>query len=218
MVKNFVKTIAVRIDNKFKISLYERAVNLVEIWHNLELLNIIRRSIGPCLVRLKYKMGIKDNKPLKLHLGCGNQHFEGYVNIDWRKTRATNLVCDIRKLPYPDNSVERIETYHVIEHLPRHDVPKALKEWHRVLVPGGRLVIECPNFDEAVKEYIEGNEKRLDNIFGLQRFSGDVHLYGYNFKRLKRLLEEAGFKNVKEEEPQDYHAKDEPSLRVVCVR
>ena len=75
-----------------------------------------------------------------------------------------------------------IETYHVIEHLNRHDLPIALKEWRRVLIVGGRLIIECPDFDEAIKEYIQGNEKRINNIFGLQRFPGDVHQFGYNLK------------------------------------
>lgn len=180
--------------------------------------NVIRLKIKPIIIKWKYKVGIKDKKTLKLHLGCGDIHLNGYVNIDWRKTRVTDLVCDIRKLPYPDNSVKIIETYHLIEHLPRHDFPKALKEWYRLLVPGGKLIIECPDFDDAVKEYIEGNEKRLDNIFGLQRFPGDAHLFGYNFKRLKKILESAGFKNIQKREPRDYHAKDEPCLRVECIK
>ena len=170
------------------------------------------------MVKLKYKLRIQDKTPMKLHLGCGSRFLEGYINIDLRKTGATDLVCNIRKLPYPNNSAELIETYHVIEHLPRHDLPKALKEWYRVLIFGGRLIIECPDFDEAVKEYMGGNEKRIDNIFGLQRFHGDTHQFGYNFKRLKNFLEEAGFQNILEREPQDYHGKDEPCLRVECVK
>lgn len=191
---------------------------MIEVYYSSNFLNAIRCSICPAVVKWKYKLKIEDKILLNLHLGCGDRHFEDYVNIDVRKTRATDIVCDIKKLPYPDNSVALIETYHVIEHLLRHDLPKALKEWHRILTRGGKLIIECPNFDEAVKEYIYGNEKRIDNIFGLQRFPGDVHQFGYNFQRLKRLLEEVGFKNIQEKEPRDYHAKDEPCLRVECVK
>jgi predicted SAM-dependent methyltransferase len=151
---------------------------------------------------------------VKLHLGCGKNHFDGYINIDLRQTSATDLECDISKLPFDDASVQLIETYHVIEHLPRHDVPKALDEWHRVLVEDGQLIIECPDFDGAVMEYIDGNESRIDNIFGLQRFEGDTHLFGYNLKRLRDLLERAGFKEIKGREPQDYHCELEPCLRV----
>jgi predicted SAM-dependent methyltransferase len=170
------------------------------------------------LVKLKYKLIIRETKQLKLHLGCGDQHYSEYINIDFRKTTATDLVCDIRKLPYPDNSVEIIENYHVIEHLGRHELLEALKEWHRVLQPGGKIIIECPDFDQDIKEYIQGNEKRLDSIFGLQRFPGDSHLFGYNFNRLKNILTESGFTDIKTEEALDYHSKNEPCIRITGAK
>lgn len=218
MVKKLVKVVTTSIDNLIKTDLYSRAQKLEEVWYSSKFLNTVRLRVSPSIVRLKYKLGIKVRSPLCLHLGCGENRFKGYINIDWRKTRATDLICDIKKLPYPDNSVALIETYHVIEHLPKHDLPKALKEWYRVLTPGGRLIVECPDFDEAVKEYINGNEKRIDNIFGLQRFPGDTHLFGYNFKRLKKLLGWAGFRDIQKRESQDYHTKDEPCLSVECFK
>lgn len=218
MIKNFIKRILNTIDSQFKTSLFKRAVKLEETYYGSNFLNVIRRNIDPIVVKLKYKLGMKNKRPLKLHLGCGDRHFEDYVNIDLRKTRATDLVCDISKLPYPNNSVELIEIYHVIEHLLRDDLPKALKEWHRMLISGGKLIIECPDFDRAVKEYIEGNEERLNNIFGRQRFSGDTHLFGYNFKRLEKLLKEVDFKDIRQRKPQDSHIKDEPCLRIECVK
>ncbi len=150
----------------------------------------------------------------KLHIGCGNKHFPGYINIDIRKTKATDYVCSATQLPFPDTSVGLIETYHLIEHLPVYDLPKALTEWWRVLVPGGKLVIECPYFDKTVEEYLEGNEERLNNIFGLRRFKGDAHLWGYNFFRLKKVLEKYGYEGVKQCTPQDYHRIEEPCMRV----
>lgn len=153
---------------------------------------------------------------MKFHLGCGNIHFNGYINIDWRKTQATDLVCDVRKLACRDNSVSLVETYHLIEHLPKHNLLMALKDWHRAMKPKAKLIIECPDFDRAVQDYLNGNEQRLNNIFGLQRFEEDFHFFGYNSKRLKRILEYVGFQNVESKEPQDYHAKQEPCLRMEC--
>jgi predicted SAM-dependent methyltransferase len=155
---------------------------------------------------------------IKLHLGCGKNHFEGYINIDLRETSATDLECDITCLPFDDNTAELIETYHVIEHLPRYDLPRALKEWFRVLKKDGKLVIECPDFDRTVMEYLEGNVDRIDNIFGLQRFPGDAHLFGYNFMRLKKNLVECGFRNIQQCEPRDYHKDLEPCLRVEAFK
>lgn len=176
------------------------------------------RQVSSTRVRISYLLGVRPKGLLKLHLGCGNQRFEGYVNIDWRRTPATDVVCRVEKLPYPDNSAQLIETYHVIEHLPRHDATRALREWRRVLVPGGMLIIECPDLDEAAREYLAGKQERLDSIFGHQRFPGDVHFFGYNFSRLKNLLEAAGFRHVEQKEARDYHAKQEPCIRVECVK
>jgi len=192
--------------------------NLLRRISNCRGINLIRQTINILWIKTRYMLGIGSKVPLKLHLGCGNCHLEGYINIDIRKTEATDIVCDIVKLPYPNNSIEVIESYHVIEHLPRHILVRALKEWWRVLVPGGKLIIECPNFDEVVKEYLEGNEKRLDSIFGLQRFPGDYHFFGYNFQRLKIILTQAGFTNICQTQAQDYHTKNEPCLRVECIK
>lgn len=80
------------------------------------------------------------------------------------------------------------------------------------------MVIECPDFDTAVKEYLEGNLSMLDSIFGLQRYDGDIHYFGYNFVRLKNLLERCGFKNIVQFPAQDYHTKNEPCLRIECYK
>ncbi|MCX5804133.1 MAG: methyltransferase domain-containing protein [Proteobacteria bacterium] len=218
MIKELAKKIINILDNHLKADLHRKAVKLEGAYYDSGFLNRLRRNINPALVKWRYKLGIRDKNPLRLQLGCGSRHFEGYINIDWRKTRATDLVCDIRKLPYIDNSVELIETYHVIEHLPRHDLPKTLKEWHRILVEGGKLIIECPDFDEIVKRYLEGDERQLDGIFGLQRFEGDYHLFGYNTARLTRVLKECGFTNLEKKDAQDDHAKEWSCIRVECIK
>ena len=218
MIINNIKKAIGNIDRIFDSDLLGKVQTVERFWYRSNLLNSVRRLATPILVKIKYKIGIRGTQPLRLHLGCGEQRIKGYVNIDLRKTKATDLVCNIIKIPYPDAIVDVIETYHVIEHLPRHLLPKALKEWFRAMAPGAMLIIECPDFDKAVKEYLEGNEKRIDTIFGLQRFPGDTHLFGYNAKRLKKILEEADFKGVQYEDPTDYHVKDEPCLRVKCFK
>jgi ubiquinone/menaquinone biosynthesis C-methylase UbiE len=140
------------------------------------------------------------------------------VNIDHRKTVATDLVCDIRRLPYLDNSAELIESYHVIEHMPHVVIDNVLSEWARVLKPGGQIVLECPDFDRTVREYLEGNEERIINVYGWQRFEGDYHLYGYNPKRLAERLQRAGFTDITFPEPQDYHTQLEPCLRAEAIK
>ncbi|MFQ5787212.1 MAG: methyltransferase domain-containing protein, partial [Thermodesulfobacteriota bacterium] len=169
-------------------------------------------------ISLRYKLGIGMQKDVRLHLGCGSKHFDGYVNVDIWITDATDIICDIAHLPWPDNSVYIIESYHVIEHISHTRIMQTLAEWHRVLKPDGVLILECPHFDEAVKEYLTGNEDRLINIFGRQRSYGDAHLYGYNHSRLISILEEIGFKGCVKASPQSSQSLDEPSLRVECKK
>ena len=211
MSRSIVKRLLHWVDRTLRIDSFRwlgwsrRAAHLPSDRTGAEVLEALRR---------KAEAVIPSRGPLKLHLGCGTVRLEGFVNIDHRPTSATDLECDIVQLPFHDDTVDRIETYHVIEHLGRHEVPQALREWHRVLKPGATLVIECPDFDGAVREYLDGDEGRIDNIFGLQRFDGDTHRFGYNVARLERLLTKCGFSEVSRGEPQDYHKDLEPCLRV----
>lgn len=169
------------------------------------------------LGQLRGRHRLRDSRnPLRLHLGCGQRRLPGFINIDLNYSPATDYVGDISRLPCNAGSVARIESYHVIEHIRPAMVNKLLAEWFRVLMPGGEVIIECPDLDETAKQYLAGNEERLYNIFGRQRFRGDAHCWGYNAERLRAIVESAGFSGATEEEPQDYHKDQEPCLRIKC--
>ncbi|TGN17405.1 class I SAM-dependent methyltransferase [Leptospira idonii] len=59
-----------------------------------------------------------------------------YPKIDWK-------VSDVRALDYPDNTFDFIFNSMVLIHI--KDPEKALKEFYRVLKPGGKILITCPN-------------------------------------------------------------------------
>jgi SAM-dependent methyltransferase len=87
---------------------------------------------------------------VKLNLGCGQNMREGFVNIDKHPTFAPDMLWDLEQTPYPfeANSVNEIAATHVLEHLGQStDVFLAIiKEWHRILVPGGIIDITVPCF------------------------------------------------------------------------
>jgi hypothetical protein len=58
----------------------------------------------------------------KLHLGCGHDYMDGYINLDSsRDVRADvyfNLeACKKKRLPFIDNTFDEIQANHLIEHI-----------------------------------------------------------------------------------------------------
>jgi predicted SAM-dependent methyltransferase len=90
---------------------------------------------------------------LLLNLGCGHKKWPGFVNVDgYESDRAKpDLVHDLTKpLPFDDGVADEIHAYHVIEHFHRWEVPVILKDWARVLKPGGLMVLECPCLNKVL--------------------------------------------------------------------
>ena len=160
---------------------------------------------------------LRGNQNLRLHIGCGQRRLEGFINIDRNLSAATDFISDSKHLPCRDNSVERIETYHLIEHIPRPDIGQVFAEWRRVLKTGGVLVIECPDFDTAVRRYVAGDQGMLFSVFGRHRFPGDEHSWGYSASSLMTMVENQGFSGTLCA-PTDYHKHTEPCLRIECKK
>ncbi len=95
---------------------------------------------------------------IKLNLGCGDKILSGYINVDTVSERAGNkpdIVCDVRSLDrFPDSYADEILAVHVVEHFWRWEVVSIIKEWVRVLKPGGKMILECPNLKSACEEFL----------------------------------------------------------------
>lgn len=86
---------------------------------------------------------------LKLNLGCGEDKKDGYINLDWNPLTNPDVAHDLNILPYPfpDNHFDLIEAFHVLEHLDKPFL--IMKELHRLLKPGGTLLIKVPHFSRG---------------------------------------------------------------------
>ena len=84
---------------------------------------------------------------MKLNLGSGNDYKEGYVNVDRDNRIKADVYCDLNKglLPFETNSVSEIAANHIVEHLLVEAFIPFMNECHRVLEPGGQLLIETPS-------------------------------------------------------------------------
>ena len=137
---------------------------------------------------------------IKLHLGCGWRNFgPDWVHIDGGDY-AHLQHNDITNLPYDDNLVDVIYASHVIEYFDRNEIKSVLREWHRVLRPGGVLRLAVPDFLKL--SWVYQDTKNLDNILGPlfgKMPMGDQTIYHktvYDFKSLKDLLQSLGFNDI----------------------
>ncbi len=138
---------------------------------------------------------------LKLHLGCGSNIKQGYLNIDQYVNSPGIIQMDIFNLAIESEFVDEIYTEHMLEHLSKFEVPLALKEWARVLKPDGKLVMNLPNLEWCLDQWLAKTEEerwgwQLDTIFGLQTHLGEFHKTGFTEQRLHQLLTDAGFMNI----------------------
>jgi len=91
-----------------------------------------------------------ENKSKKLNIGCAGYKKPGYINLDWQSIVEPDINHDLNTFPYPfqDNSFELVEASHILEHLDRPF--EVMKELHRILKPGGRLLIRVPHFSRGM--------------------------------------------------------------------
>lgn len=140
---------------------------------------------------------------MRIHLGCGDKYWPGFVNVDMI---GGDVVSDVLKLDFGDEIAHEIHAIHLFEHLHRMEAASALKEWMRVLIPGGKIILEMPCLDKIVQLINNGEQSLTKTLFGLY---GDVrlgrpemlHKWCYSQAEILSLFEEVGLKNIKLSEP-----------------
>ncbi len=102
------------------------------------------------------------------------------------------------------NSFTAVYASHVLEHLNfTGEIQRALKEWNRVLINGGQLLVSVPDMDTLCRLFltpdlpIEDRFMVIRMIFGGHIDRHDYHQVGMNFEILQAFLHEAGFVGVR---------------------
>lgn len=136
---------------------------------------------------------------MKLHLGCGKRYIPDFVHIDVQPYDHIDYVASIDNLSsIEDGTVDLIYNCHVLEHFKRTDVSRVLKEWRRVLKPGGTLRISVPDFESICQVYnnLKNIELVIGPIFGRQDYLYNIHYNIFDYTSMSKQLEESGFVNV----------------------
>lgn len=160
-----------------------------------------------------------------LHVGCGPK-FKDKTTSGFASEKWSELRFDIDESVNPDiigsmtdmsavtdGSVDAVFSSHNIEHLYPHDVPIALSEFSRVLMPDGFAVITCPDLQSVARLVADdrltepaytspaGPIAPIDILYGHRAAmaSGNLfmaHRCGFTQKVLVATLQAAGFSRV----------------------
>jgi predicted SAM-dependent methyltransferase len=164
-------------------------------------------------------------RPLKLHIGCGQVHFPGWVHLDENRVLPhLDAVWHANDpLPCEDGSCEFIYSEHFLEHLTVEQSRFFLRQCHRALRPGGVVRIAMPDMADCLRHYVDGNwqqqpwlEKygytwiRTGCEYVNVTFREWGHQWLYDHEELRRRLSEAGFQNIRDAASQQ---SESPELR-----
>lgn len=136
---------------------------------------------------------------------CG----EGWTQINVDMVPPADICCDVRCMPFENDYADLVYASHLLEHFHEHELFAVLREWRRVLKPGGKLIVRVPDIQAACKLAAEqgieaiayqsaiGPIRVLDMLYGYQQMvlQSDLmaHKCGFDHPKLGRSVVKAGF-------------------------
>lgn len=142
----------------------------------------------------------------KLEIGCGDRLQAGHDGLDMRDLPGIKYPnADARELPIEDDTYDEVFSHWVLEHFAWREMVAVLKEWKRVLVPGGLIRIVTNNQAAHNKCLAEGEITWAEWVrltygirFGASRKPElvDCHKIGFTEALLREFLEQAGFQEI----------------------
>lgn len=155
---------------------------------------------------------VASGKPIKLELGSWKRAgMEDWIASDWGG--GGDIQLDLTQpLPFPDNSVEKIYSSHVLEHFSYpHPMLDLLRECRRILKPGGTFSLAVPNARIFIDAYNDDSKfdrpafcgwdvgltyrSKIDYLNFIAYMGGD-HKHLFDEPGLLAVLAEAGFSQV----------------------
>lgn len=176
---------------------------------------------------------LEKQKKIKLHLGCGSNILNDYINVDGEYCASqTNIVIHNLTEFYPlaDDTVDEILSVHVIEHIMPNLVEYMFKEWLRILKPGGCAIVEWPDLLKMCKYLVDDpsriysdnkkvQKRGIAGIFGFISKYQDItmlHKWGYSEESMRKLFLDCGFTRTEIQTVQ--YQKTEMDSRVVAYK
>lgn len=170
---------------------------------------IAKKGMAPS--KKKFAALRESANPICLDLGGAGPGHGEWTTVDM--TKECDIFWDLRHpIPLPANSVAKIYSSHLFEHLTYQQGQKLLQESMRLLKPGGTFSICVPNARMYIESYLGlrelpaeslgylpalNNTTSIDAINYVAYMSGE-HKYMFDQDNLLHILKSAGLTNVTE--------------------
>lgn len=171
---------------------------------------------------------------MKINIGAGKQTWHDFFCVDAephpKATRPLDLIYFfefkgeklVKPLPLPDECATEVHNYHFIEHVYAWEAPAVIKEFHRLLKPGGKLVLECPDIIKCAWNLIRGEKDQMC-MWGLYGDWGHknplmMHKHGYSPDSMTKLLTRSGFQSIKICNPKTHGGRVKRDMRIEAIK
>lgn len=171
-----------------------------------------------------------------LEIGPGPRRIAGFetANVVWAP-HVDYVVDASRSLPFRDGVFKTVYASHILEHTPWYRHREVLREWVRVLAPGGKLEIWVPDGLKVARSFVaaeDGTDEsfREDGWWKFNEeqdpclwFNGRTFSYGdgsgrladpnwhlslFSARYLHKLLAESGLQDIQPLSPSDVRGHD----------
>lgn len=134
-----------------------------------------------------------------INCGSGQRPFTSTSEVEWCNVDSQSrwnpdLVCDGSRLPFRNRSADYFVLHHVLEHFGCGEGEGLIREAHRVLKPGGSLLVFVPDLRALAERWRDG---RLDtqiyvtNLYGAYMGDeADRHKWGFDHSSLLHSLDD----------------------------
>lgn len=141
----------------------------------------------------------------KLNCGSGQRPFDsaaGWVNLDMNERWNPDVIGDWNNLSmFADASMSLVVSHHSLEHVGCGEGSGFIQEAHRVLKPGGSLLVFVPDMKALAQRWLTGQideQIYMTNVYGAYMGDeADRHKWGYSGQGLWAYLKKFEFSDVK---------------------
>ena len=128
--------------------------------------------LGPKVVpRVSGPLVEKDG--IKLNLGCGPMHLDGYINIDGDPRACADFYLDFSELgdAFAPGCAKEILMIHSLSYLNLWQARDFFRVAHRLLSPGGKLIIELPSIEKCAEKVLASKDSLPEYLEGFAGFT-----------------------------------------------